>query len=289
MKKRIFTISTLLVSVASVAAQDNEEASAEIFTDEASLVVLEENEDTHVVQHLYGETEAPTDPQRIVTISDQNLLLPLLMLGEGSRVVGSGGVLSGNGEEVFRRTQDFDTSNVTYIGRFNEPDFETIAALNPDLIVTNQVRTTEKDYDTLSQIAPTVVVEQFTRSIWGGMSDFALLTNAQDEAIAQKAAYDERIAAIREQLKNPADITVFVMQSQPDGFRGIAAIFDPGASVINDLGLSVTPWQENQYEVDGNPPASLESLQLVDGDVIYVYDFDSSSAPLVPHQRDSGR
>ncbi|MEM6431673.1 MAG: hypothetical protein AAF708_20715, partial [Deinococcota bacterium] len=66
-------------------------------TDEASLVVLTVTEDTRVIQHLGGETEIPTNPQRIVTLQDQNALLPLLLLGAGDLVAGSVGALQENG------------------------------------------------------------------------------------------------------------------------------------------------------------------------------------------------
>ncbi|MGR3491226.1 MAG: hypothetical protein ACU0DW_04140 [Shimia sp.] len=58
-------------------------------------------------EHAAGETCIPEDPQRIVTLSDQNALLPLLELGV--RPVGSTGRVLSDGSEVFRRTQDYDT------------------------------------------------------------------------------------------------------------------------------------------------------------------------------------
>jgi len=290
MKYRTFSILTLLalllVSVAPLAAQEEtpeptpeatEEASTEIFTDEASLVVLEETEDTRVIQHLAGETEIPADPQRIVTLQDQNALLPILELGEGERVVGSTGVLQNDGSVLFRRTQNYDTSDVTYVGTFSEPNLEVISELEPDLIVASQFEITDENYDLLSAIAPTVVVEQFTRSVWGSTFDYALLVNAQDEAIALKADYDERIANLQAELDAPSEITVSILGPREGGFSVGFFIHSADLTVISDLGLSIPLLQEAQIEGGEFNVFSLEALQEVDGDVLYVIDFSGSS------------
>lgn len=51
--------------------------------------------DTREVTHAAGTTEIPVDPQRIVTTTDQNALLPLLELEV--RPVGSAGLLADDG------------------------------------------------------------------------------------------------------------------------------------------------------------------------------------------------
>ncbi len=296
MKYRTFTILTLLalllVSIVPLAAQDTtpeptpeatEQPSAEIYTDAASLVVLEETDDTRVIQHTYGETEIPADPQRIITLQDQNALLPILIFGEGDRVIGSVGNIQEDGTEIFRRTQDYDTSNVTFVGIYGTPNLELITELEPDLIVGDQFEVTDENYETLSQIAPTVAVEQFTRSIWGSMFDFALLVNAQDEAIALKTDYDERVASIQDALEDPSEITVSVISGRPEGFRVVGSSnFTPSKEVISDIGLSIPPFQQGIIdEGEFNSDYSLESIQQMNGDVLYVVDFFGSSESLL--------
>ena len=57
--------------------------------------------------HSGGETCIPENPQRIVTLQDQNVLLPLLELGV--KPVASTGNLDHEGNQVFARTQGYDT------------------------------------------------------------------------------------------------------------------------------------------------------------------------------------
>ncbi|MCG8351529.1 MAG: ABC transporter substrate-binding protein [Chloroflexales bacterium] len=252
-----------------------------LVTDAASLVVVAETADTRVIRHLFGETEIPTDLQRIVVIQDQNMFLPILELGEGDRVVGSAGGLREDGTPYFRRTQDYDTSGVTMIGGIYEPNLELITELNPDLIFSSQYEITEENYELFSAIAPTVVVEQFTRPIWGSLFDIALLVNAQDVAIAQKAAYDERVTTIQAALSDPSEITVSIIGGSPEGFFIVGIAHAPSFLVTTDLGLSISsPLQELIDAGEFSPVYSLESIQQADGDVVYVVDFDGDSAIL---------
>ncbi|MEL6406966.1 MAG: ABC transporter substrate-binding protein [Chloroflexota bacterium] len=258
-----------------------EEASAELFTDDASLVVLEETEDTRVIQHSFGETEIPRDPQRIITLQDQNALLPLLELGRGDRVVGSIGSTRADGTTFFRRTQDYDTSNITYIGGLRSPNLEVIAELEPDLIVGSQAEITDENYDLLSSIAPTIVIEQFTRSIWGSIFDFALLVNAQDQAIALKASYDARVANIQAELDDPSEITVSVIGPLDGGFFYEADRYIADMTVISDIGLTLTPLRQDVVERGEFGSFSIEEIQLADADALYVYDIAERTAVLV--------
>jgi len=105
---------------------------------------------TRSVTHAAGTTEVPADPQRIVTTTDQNALLPLLELGV--KPVGSAGLLAPDGTTRFRRTEGFDTSGITFTGAYGEPNLEKVASLQPDLIVGYEFD--EDYYKDLSAIAP---------------------------------------------------------------------------------------------------------------------------------------
>jgi iron complex transport system substrate-binding protein len=250
-----------------------EEPSAEIFTDEASLVVLEETEDTRGIQHLYGETEIPADPQRIVALHDSNVLVPLYELGEGDRVIASIGGTREDGTTFFRSAETFDTSNVTFLGGYRTYNFELITELEPDLIVGSQFDIPEDNYDLLSQIAPTVIVEQFTRPIWGSVFDIALLVNTQDEVITLKSDYDQRIADIQNALGDPSEITVSVINTCPgDAFVLDRDPFGNDLNVINDIGLSIPPLRQEMLDINEYIPHSFEVLQEADGDVVYLND-----------------
>lgn len=136
--------------------------------------LAEAAETTRSVTHAAGTTEVPTDPQRIVTTTDQNALLPLLELGV--RPVGSAGLLSPDGSTTFRRTEGVGTSGITFTGAYGEPNLEKVASLQPDLVVGYEFD--EDFYDEMSAIAPTVLVQIFDRPLTEALLEFGVLVGA---------------------------------------------------------------------------------------------------------------
>jgi iron complex transport system substrate-binding protein len=209
--------------------------------DPAALQVLEETAEHRLIKHSLGETKVPLQPQRVVTLQDQNALLPLFELGF-TDVVGSVGAVKDDGSTYYRRTQNYDTSKVVYVGEYGAPNFEQIAALKPDLIVGGQYEVTRENYDLLSRIAPTVVVEQFTRPTWAHYDDFALLVNKTAESQALRARLEARLAEVKAQLKNPGDITVSLFYvEEPGKLNAEADVNLPYHIVFDRLGLGQTP------------------------------------------------
>lgn len=147
----------------------------------AALQVLEETAEYRLIKYNLGESKVPLNPQRVVTLQDQNALLPLFQLGF-TDVVGSVGALQDDGSPYYRRMQEYDTSAVVYVGEYGTPNLEQIAALQLDLIVGSQYEVTAENYDLLSAIAPAVPIEQFIRPIWAHFADFLLRRRAgQDQ------------------------------------------------------------------------------------------------------------
>jgi len=146
--------------------------------------------------HAAGESCVPQQAQRIVTTQDQNALLPLLELGV--KPVGSAGLELERGGFQFRRTADFDTSGIAFVGSYGEPNLELIAKLQPDLIVGSPFQ--QDIYDKLSAIAPTVLIDVHDRPLDQALRDFADLVNAGDRAATFEAEFQERIAALRAAL-----------------------------------------------------------------------------------------
>lgn len=242
--------------------------------DPAALQVIEETAEYRLIKHSLGETRVPLQPKRVVTLQDQNALLPLFELGF-TDVVGSVGDFNPDGTSYFRRMQDFDTSRVQFVGRVYEPNLEAIAALKPDLIVAGPYEITEENYDLLSAIAPTVVIQQFTRPIWASHADFALLVNRQAEAQALKERFDASLAKIKAQINNPESITVSLFYVGEGGTINAEANPNlPSHTVFDQLGLGQIELIEqartkNQfYAYEEN--VSLELLPQFDGDLVFV-------------------
>lgn len=163
--------------------------------------------------HAAGETCVPERPQRIVTTQDQNAMLPLLELGV--KPVGSAGLPLEDGAFLFRRVADFDTSGVAFVGSYGQPDLEAIALLQPDLIIGPPFQA--DIYDALSAIAPTVLIDVHERPLDEALLDFAALVNATERAGELRAAYQSRVAALRDALAARRDqLTVSIITPGDD-------------------------------------------------------------------------
>jgi iron complex transport system substrate-binding protein len=223
---------------------------------------------TRPFEHAAGVTEVPVSPQRIITTSDQNALLPLLELGV--EPIASAGALEEDGEGTFRRTEGFDTSGIEFVGDFLEPNFEAIANLEPDLIVGYELQ--EDIYDTLSQIAPTVLIQIFDRDLDEALLDFADLIGRLDRARELRVAYERRVEALLDGLGDRRDelsvSAIAAGDSSGQFYR--ADVGQALGTVMSDLDLlRPTPQQgEGDFE-----PFSMETLSEHDADVVLVVDY----------------
>jgi iron complex transport system substrate-binding protein len=219
--------------------------------------------------HSAGESCVPTNPQRIVTIQDQNALLPLLELGV--KPVGSAGQPLEDGGFRFRRVADFDTTGIEFVGNYwGEANAETITLLQPDLIVGDAFGVDY--YDLHSQIAPTVLIDVHGRPLDEALIDFAALVGRSDEAARLRTAYEERIAALLDALgerKDRLSISVITAGDAGEFYRA-----DTGqalGTVTSDLDLlRPAPQQGEGGFVDA---FSLETLPQHDADVVLVINF----------------
>lgn len=229
---------------------------------------------TRPFEHALGTTEIPVEPMRIVTLQDQNALLPLLELGV--KPVASAGRLADDGTGTFRRVDGFDTSGIAFIGDFLEPHLEAIAAQRPDLIVGDEFSIEEENYDQLSAIAPTVAVQVFDRPLTEALADFADLVGREERAAQLLSAYDERIAELRGALGADLDRTTvsILAADEPGTFYPESVDFTAQGTVMKALEL-------RRPEV--NLPAeseslSLESLSAQDADAVLVCDYGGEEA-----------
>jgi len=225
---------------------------------------------TRTITHAKGTTEIPAAPKRIVTLTDQNALLPLLELG--IKPVASAGQLLEGGKGRFRRTEGFDTSGITFVGDFTAPDVGKIAAQRPDLVVGYELN--EDVYDKVRELAPTVLVNIFDRPLPEALEQFAQVVGREDRAAELRAAYEQRLADLKARLRERADeLTVSVISAggQPSAF----ARADTGqalSAVLQDLGLRRPAAQTGDANIEGED-ISLERLREHDADVVLVVDY----------------
>ncbi len=107
------------------------------------------------IVHKHGSTTIPAAPQRVVTLgyTDQD---PVLALGVQPVAVRFWFGKPTNGVWPWAQEQLGGATPQVLNLPFGELNFETIAALQPDLILAVSAGITDEEYATLSEIAPTV-------------------------------------------------------------------------------------------------------------------------------------
>lgn len=111
-------------------------------------------DETVTIEHTTGNTTIEGTPERVVAL-EWNLVEDLLALG-----IQPVGVADIDGYEKWVKAKPALSDNVTDVGTRQEPSLESIADLNPDLILGVQFRH-EPIYDQLSKIVPTLLFDPY--------------------------------------------------------------------------------------------------------------------------------
>ncbi|NOK63318.1 MAG: ABC-type Fe3+-hydroxamate transport system, periplasmic component [Chloroflexi bacterium AL-W] len=219
--------------------------------------------------HAAGETCVPENPQRMVTTQDQNALLPLLELDV--KPIGSTGLLQQDGTYIFRRVAGFDTAGIEFVGDYGEPNLESIAALQPDLIIGSPFQS--DIYDSLSAIAPTVLIDVHECPLGEALLDFAELVNATEQAETLQAEYESHVAELLEALGDRREQTTvsIITPGNESGQFYNAAESQATGTVLQDLDL-LRPAPEQGPEPD-REYRSLEVLAEHDADVMIIVSY----------------
>lgn len=216
------------------------------------------------ITHAAGTTEVPSDPQRIVVL-DTDKLDTVCALGLQDRLVGAavaGAV--GSQPEYLGAT----IAGVEPVGTLQEPNFEKIAALQPDLILGSKFRTPDA-YERLSAIAPTTFTEKVGLT-W--KDNIVLDGTALGRGASAQQALDEYEATAAETGKalNASETQASVVRFMP----GVIRIYGPDSfsgQVLADAGVQRPPFQRLEGASDRRfAEISEETLPNAEGDVIYV-------------------
>lgn len=210
------------------------------------------------VEHAMGSTEIPERPERVVVLDtgelDSVLSLGVTPVGAVTTAV-SDGFLSYLAE---------DAADVEVVGTISEPNLEAIAAVEPDLILSNSVRH-EDLYDQLSQIAPTVFAADLGDTWKENLRLDAEALGLEDEAAELIEAYEADAAALGEELGDPAGTTVSTIRFVQGDIRVYTAESFIG-TVMADIGLDHL--QLPAGEVPTFATLSAEEITRADADVI---------------------
>ncbi|GAA2061954.1 iron-siderophore ABC transporter substrate-binding protein [Streptomyces albiaxialis] len=108
---------------------------------------------THTVKTANGDVKVPNDPKRVVVL-DTAELDSAITLG----VKPLGATTAQPGKPFLSYLPKDKVKGIQNVGVIAQPSMEKVAALKPDLILTNKERDADR-YDELSKIAPTVMTK----------------------------------------------------------------------------------------------------------------------------------
>lgn len=208
----------------------------------------------------------PAHPQRIVSLHDLDITIPLIELGvppvashgrtraDGSHFLRSGALLTG---------VDFDNSTIRFIGTA-DIDIEAVAAAKPDLIITEPSRNTPVAQ--LEKIAPTVSIDHLDGGAPQIYSKLATLTGTQARLAILDRRYQEQIRQLQ-RVVDTRHITVSVLQANQGKINALHTYHSLGR-VLRDAGFRFPPLIDSIPE-GGRIDVSAERLPELDADYVF--------------------
>ena len=210
--------------------------------------------------------QVPLHPQRIVSMHDLDITIPLIELGVPP--VASHGRTRPDGSHYLRSSAqltgiDFDNSDIKFIGTA-DIDLEAVAAAKPDLIITEPNRNVP--IEQLAKIAPTVSIDHLLGSAPRIYAKLAQLTGTQ----ARLAVLDRRYHAQIQQLKQTIHtdkISVSVIQAN-NGKVTVHHSYHSLGRVLRDAGFRFPPLIERIPDGE-RIDVSAEQLPDLDADFLF--------------------
>lgn len=216
--------------------------------------------ETKQIQHAFGTTEVVANPSRIVVL-DYFTVEALMVLGV--QPIAAPAIIVDNLLHLPPAENE-----IADIGNPREPSIERLAALKPDLILATKSFMTEDTYGLLSQIAPMVVFDNDGFTEWQELTQLcAEVMGKEAEAARLKTEYEAKLQAFKSQL-DTSQIQVSVASFNSEQISAFSKETFIG-TVLEAAGLSRPPKQLEDTDAS-MLPISLELLNQIDGDVLFV-------------------
>ncbi len=232
------------------------------------------------IEHEYGETVIPAEPQRIVVVglTEQDILLEL-----GVTPIAT---TEWYGEQPYAvwpwATELLGDAEPTVLHTTDGLEYEKIASLAPDLIIGTNAGMTEESYDKLAEIAPTVTNEQGAGLYFADWQDqtrqVAKAVGRSQEGEALITGVQEAYAAAAAEHPEFAGLTASFSQGGP--WDGNMWVYPDGLNTdfLTDLGFVITPGLEQYVPSEGGQAQiAAENMSVIDADVI-VFATESADA-----------
>lgn len=211
-----------------------------------------------------GESvEVPSNPDRVVVLSeltmDSALALDVTPIG-ATAGRGQGTVPS----YMLERAKDIET-----VGILAQPNLERIAALDPDIILTDGTATLDSSVmDKLRKIAPTVFVSKTGEDWKVAFSTAAEALDRADEGKKKLDEFDARVEEIKGKLGKNAGAEVSIVRWGGIGLPAVILKELSASRTLEQLGLTRPPSQ-NQEGPGHSVPVSFEAIKQLDADWMF--------------------
>lgn len=236
--------------------------------------------DPIIIKHGKGETTLDKPAVRVVALewiySEELIALGIQPVGNAD-----------NKEYKIWVTDEATLADsVTDVGLRWEPNLETIASLQPDLIISN-TDNNDAIYNQLNDIAPTIEFDPYPNegdAYTGMVNDFKTIAAAvgkSAEADKVLADLDEHYEAAKKKLAAAGkdNFNYVITQAFSSQNSATLRMFTDTSTVVqtlNRIGLT-SDWKSNKFEKYGFTDATFESLPAVsDSNFIYIVQEDDN-------------
>lgn len=234
---------------------------------------LEDGTPIRVVEDVnHEQVTVPADPQRVVTLSEPTLDGALAL---GVTPVGS---VNGRGQSTMPNYLIDLADGIPAVGTVAQFNFEAIAALEPDLILTYAFGgNNPESVAILQQIAPVYFVGYAGAEWKTTFRNTANALNKAEEAEQLLAEFDDYAAGVKEKLHAAgyADKTFSIVRWQGSNASLILKELPPGMA-LETIGLRRPPAQDKEGR-GHSEPISLENLTDADADYMFFGTLGGSS------------
>lgn len=232
--------------------------------------------DCRIIQHTFGETCVPIEPQRIIALDPHTTLDPLVALEV--RPIGYASYNS-SGEESLLGVSFEEVKGIENVGDSLNPSLEKILMLEPDLILTTYHGGGEQKYELLSRIAPTVSVPHESHRSPEDLESLpffkqnlqyvAELLGQESRADKVLRQYQKRIEELKKRLGNQLEEKEISVIFYGEGYIWtISKSFYPISHVLDDVGL------HHKFVPYGEWNLSIETISEYDSDILFIVDVD---------------
>lgn len=233
------------------------------------------------VYHAFGQTSFASPPEKIAVVNfwkNPDVLLALGVVPAGTPLVTYGANAKGSTDWFDAKLAELGGQAPSTYDETDGPNYEALAALEPDAIFSVYGDMTQEVYDKLSAIAPVVAAPQGVGAYAASWEDVvnqaAAMLGKEEEGLALIQATEKTIQEAASQYPNLAGKTfvagMFDLEAQT---LSAYVASDSRSQFLTSLGMKISPYiEENATEADAFfMSISGEVLAEVPSDLVWAW------------------